>query len=306
MEQACRDLLTKQKAGERIPYGSTSVGLAARHFKDAQDRGLDVMRQQHWRLHPVPWFKCREIFTAKGHRDIHEASGPYNPNAACYHLGNVVTDLYKDRSLESLLDGTSFLSFLLQKSLGRPPAIFGRTVEILRRLPAEDPRMAEVGVWQGRNARNLLQQRKDLHMTLVDTWSPDHLEGYKGTGDFQAKLGQGKWDRVLANLRKDLRWAPGRWKTLRGPSHEMVHHVEDRSLDMVFLDGDHSAEGVTLDLDNWEQKIKDGGWIGSHDYGHPREGRGYGVKAAVDAWASRQGFPVETGLDYTCFMRISR
>jgi hypothetical protein len=64
--------------------------------------------------------------------------------------------------------------------------------------------------------------------------------------------------------------------------------IEDESLDIVFIDGDHSENGVTLDLEIYYKKIKKGGLIVGHDYG----GNFYSaepvvqVKQAVDKFCS--------------------
>ncbi len=42
--------------------------------------------------------------------------------------------------------------------------------------------------------------------------------------------------------------------------------VLDQSLDFIFIDADHSAEAVSKDITNWKPKVRDGGWLGGHDY----------------------------------------
>lgn len=39
--------------------------------------------------------------------------------------------------------------------------------------------------------------------------------------------------------------------------------------DMVFIDGDHSYNGVLRDIETWYPRIKTGGLISGHDVGHP-------------------------------------
>jgi hypothetical protein len=41
---------------------------------------------------------------------------------------------------------------------------------------------------------------------------------------------------------------------------------KNNSLDFVFIDGDHSYDGVFNDITNWFPKIKIGGIISGHDY----------------------------------------
>lgn len=74
---------------------------------------------------------------------------------------------------------------------------------------------------------------------------------------------------------------------LRLTSHEASKLFADSSLDFVFLDGDHTAEGVRLDLESWFDKVKPGGIIGGHDYfdGVMKLGEvksEFGVKSSVD------------------------
>jgi hypothetical protein len=40
----------------------------------------------------------------------------------------------------------------------------------------------------------------------------------------------------------------------------------DRSLDFVYLDGDHSLKGCTRDIVAWAPKVKAGGILAGHDY----------------------------------------
>ena len=42
-----------------------------------------------------------------------------------------------------------------------------------------------------------------------------------------------------------------------------------RMVDAVYLDGDHTIEGVGYDLEHWINRIKPGGFISGHDFGSP-------------------------------------
>lgn len=41
----------------------------------------------------------------------------------------------------------------------------------------------------------------------------------------------------------------------------------DKPIDLLFIDGDHSYEGVAEDIENWIPKVKKGGMVIFHDYG---------------------------------------
>jgi predicted O-methyltransferase YrrM len=53
---------------------------------------------------------------------------------------------------------------------------------------------------------------------------------------------------------------------IRMASEEAVHLYPDQSLDFVFIDSDHSYEGIKADLQAWYPKMRKGGHIAGHDY----------------------------------------
>lgn len=55
-------------------------------------------------------------------------------------------------------------------------------------------------------------------------------------------------------------------RLLRCSSVEAARHMEDRSLDLVYIDGDHSYEAVKSDILCWLPKVKHGGYIAGHDF----------------------------------------
>lgn len=63
----------------------------------------------------------------------------------------------------------------------------------------------------------------------------------------------------------------------RGKSQEVALEFFAIGINFVYIDGDHSYEGVCTDITSWLPKIIDDGIIGGHDYG-----REPGVKPAVD------------------------
>jgi predicted O-methyltransferase YrrM len=62
-------------------------------------------------------------------------------------------------------------------------------------------------------------------------------------------------------------------------SHNAVANYKDESLDFVFIDGDHSYEGVKTDIIDWWPKVKPNGILSGDDYNYPGIP---GVKRAVD------------------------
>ena len=177
-----------------------------------------------------------------------------------------------------------------------------RGAAIVRRLPA-NARVAEVGVLLGRLSEYILRN-SDAHVLMVDNWQtadrqPEH---YKATRDAHAL--HTDYDRVASHRAQSFAVTarhPNRAEIREGWSVEVAATVEDASLDMVFLDADHSYEGVRADIKAWLPKVRRGGWIGGHDYGNDEPAYDFsGVKRAVN-----EAFPhVEMDANYTWFVRV--
>lgn len=77
-------------------------------------------------------------------------------------------------------------------------------------------------------------------------------------------------------------------KLLREHSALACKRIEDRSVDLLFIDGDHRYAGIKADIINYSPKTKDGGIFCGHDYQkcHP------GVIEAVDEIFGKNGFRV--------------
>jgi predicted O-methyltransferase YrrM len=109
---------------------------------------------------------------------------------------------------------------------------------------------------------------------------------------------QVKWiyaiDIVEPDPEKSLIRELPRVKFIHGYSDACAEQFPDESVDLIFIDADHSEAGVHKDLSAWAAKIKRGGVIAGHDYGSRRHP---GVKRAVDDFFSRHPNPIELQSD---------
>lgn len=110
---------------------------------------------------------------------------------------------------------------------------------------------------------------KQLYM--VDNWGT--IEGQKGDGGSPQSWHDKNYSDALARVKE----FGDKAIILKGMSHEMAKEVPDNSLGLVYLDGDHSYEGVMTDLSNWFAKVVKGGIISGHDF----KATEYGVEKAV-------------------------
>lgn len=171
---------------------------------------------------------------------------------------------------------------------------------ILKRV-GRNARGVEVGVFRGALSGYLL--RKGVaRLFMVDTWAPaeEQPEHYRETKDYCAGLTAAECaanEALARNVARD-----GRAVVLKLPSVEAAAQINDGSMDFVFLDADHSYDGVRADIAAWLPKVRKGGWIGGHDYANDMPEYDFsGVKRAVDE-AFSEG--VELDSNYTWFWRV--
>lgn len=156
----------------------------------------------------------------------------------------------------------------------------------------------EVGVYRGETSKKLLEAFPELKLSMVDRWSPPMNEKdmpWLMSGDSCARLTE---DEHLANYRFAID------STIEYQDRRIVFGMDSvraaqafrfRSQDFVFLDDDHSYEGVMASIRAWWPKVRIGGILAGHDYNHPRNNRNaFGVNRAVDGFAEETDTIVNT------------
>lgn len=118
----------------------------------------------------------------------------------------------------------------------------------------------EIGSLFGRSSAAWCQGAGDEKTVVcIDTWegTPDTV--YKG-GPLEAYMTEDVFAQFQSNM-SSMGFSP---RVLRMDSVEAAKLFSDRSVDLVFVDGDHYK--VVEDLDAWVPKIKIGGLICGHDW----------------------------------------
>lgn len=135
--------------------------------------------------------------------------------------------------------------------------------QILRRLP-KGGLCAEVGVWRGDFTRMILNQVVPDKLVLIDPWMnfeerADAFDGQTKDDEFESiyKSVCSKYSNEIASGQVEVR------RSLSVPAFETM---EKDSFSFVYLDGDHSYEGVKADLDAVFPLMKQGGVIMLDDY----------------------------------------
>jgi hypothetical protein len=122
----------------------------------------------------------------------------------------------------------------------------------------------EIGVWKGETFKYLLKKCPDLYLTGVDLYAPQ--PGNNGPEKWTKGENGHAWDhqKYYEDLVKFCE-NTGRGNIIKNYSVNAAKQISDDSLNFVFIDGDHSYEGVRNDIIAWLPKIKKGGYIIGHD-----------------------------------------
>lgn len=140
---------------------------------------------------------------------------------------------------------------------------------------------AEVGVWKGSFSEAFCKAIPGLRWRAVDPWAPyaDYRESKNDAGKIAAAEAEAK-----------QRLKPyGGCQLLKMTSAQAAALVPDRSLDVVYIDGNHEAAFVLDDLYTWTRKVRPGGLLAGHDYRVLPHKPFIQVKAAVDHFVADLG-----------------
>ena len=156
--------------------------------------------------------------------------------------------------------------------------------------------ICEIGVFQGAFAQ-FLYSLMPRALVLIDPF-----EGIVSSGNEDGNcVVHADLNKVYDELAKKC--APLKNIQLRrGYSQDVLPQYPDSVFDVMYIDGNHSYEGVKSDLEFAIRKVRPGGFICFHDYmmNHTKTVHTYdfGVKQAVDEFCAKYGLEIWAfGLD---------
>ena len=152
--------------------------------------------------------------------------------------------------------------------------------ELKKLMPKRKLTGAEIGVASGLHSNDILMNWNIKKLYLIDAWEcmPNQL------GD--ASSPQEWHDFNYKSTVIIMKNHGSKYKILRGLSTAMSKTIQDETLDFIYIDGDHSYEGVMKDLQAWCRKVKKNGLISGHDY----KNVAYGVYEAVHDFCKDNNF----------------
>lgn len=159
-------------------------------------------------------------------------------------------------------------------------------------LEMDSPIICEVGVRFGDHLTHLLTPNVSLAFG-VDIWRNTGNVGQNDNEYSQDELDK-QYELVVDKFKDD-----NRVRLIRDFSTEASKKFSDEYFDFVYLDADHTYEGVMEDLISWWPKVKKGGILSGHDYidgdttirlGHSVR---FGVVDAVTEFLEKNNIPKE-------------
>ena len=144
----------------------------------------------------------------------------------------------------------------------------------------------EIGVAYGYHAEQMLEALPSIEYHGVDPY----LSRYDANDSFSddvAKLfddtPQKAMDRLYESVSVKLSHYAPRVTLSRSTSQAVCARLENSSLDLIFIDGDHRFEVVSKEIKDLWEKLKAGGILAGDDYNWPD------VKRAVDEFSTSYG-----------------
>lgn len=131
---------------------------------------------------------------------------------------------------------------------------------LVRMLPV-NPLVVNIGAGAGTSGLAIMESRPDVTLLTIDIQDASSpfgcLEAERDVlaraGFSEQQLRMRHWQACIDSADMGLEW-------------DRYEKTFDHAPDMVFIDGDHSYEHATDDIQIWLRILKDGGIIAVHDY----------------------------------------
>lgn len=132
---------------------------------------------------------------------------------------------------------------------------------MLQTLPLDRPSVfVEIGSYQGKSTAflgvEILNRGLPVTLHCVDSWETPN-------GQANGLAIHDAFERNTTGIAAALE---ERFVVHWSPSVAAAEDFPEASADVVWVDGDHSYEGVTADILAWWPKVKPGGWMGGDDF----------------------------------------
>ena len=93
----------------------------------------------------------------------------------------------------------------------------------------------------------------------------DVIEPFAGEEPFNKEF-DWDWSEVRLEWQRNTKWFDDMITLHRGYSYDLHENFKDRVYDFIYIDADHSYEGVSRDIEQYLPKVKQNGIIAGHDW----------------------------------------
>jgi hypothetical protein len=145
--------------------------------------------------------------------------------------------------------------------------------------------IAEIGVFKGDFSKILLEKLKPKELHLIDVFSGKMCSGDKDGNNIVWTNLEDEYAKLQNEYEKN--------KTVfihKGYSYDILKNFPDKYFDLIYVDGDHSYEGVKNDLNLCFNKVKNKKYICGHDYTRDMF---LGVVDAVDEFCKNKNLKID-------------
>ena len=120
---------------------------------------------------------------------------------------------------------------------------------------------AEIGVWRGEFAETILRRCQSIERYyMLDPWR--HLEEWNKP----ANVSNVEFDYIYDEAMERTAFAADKRIVLRDKTRKAVKSIPDNTLDAVYIDGDHTLRGITIDLVSVYEKVTPRGFVIGDDF----------------------------------------
>jgi hypothetical protein len=142
-------------------------------------------------------------------------------------------------------------------------------------------KIAEIGVEYGAYTDIYFNDEYEIH--LIDMWETEGNDYYFSERPGQVERG---YEKVLEKFGNK-----SNVKIIKMKSCEASKLYDDDYFDWIYIDADHSYDGVKKDIINWWPKLKKGGIFSGHDFDPSITDENfekYGVEKAINEFFSNK------------------
>ena len=132
--------------------------------------------------------------------------------------------------------------------------------DIVCPLKNEELKVVEIGVFEGRNSKDMMKLLDINKLYLIDPYTE-----IKNTREKKDNyMNNPNWNNIEKKARKKMLRFGKKVVFIKKFSEDAVDDIPD-NMDYIYIDGSHDYRDVKLDIENYYKKVRVGGILAGHD-----------------------------------------